>query len=251
MDSVTPAGWVRWRGQFDALKDEVLGLHHSRRVWRVVRAMIETNPQVKRSGIAEHWLTQCYSVAQLAGVRRQVDQRRDVVSLWRLLDGLARQPAMATRSWFTAQLQSRSESAPYATSLATEFDEFAGAGSSTVDKRVAEADRDHLWTVTEAAKSVVDQFVAHQADAAHPEFRGPAFKRKFATNLTPRLNNPQGLDRSRPENLLARTNLCSRMFISLYVNLKDRPYGVGDRWVDGWCGPHVAVVFLESNRFCG
>jgi hypothetical protein len=136
--------------------------------------MIETNPQVQRSGIAEHWLTQCYSIAQLAGVRRQVDQRRDVVSLWRLLDGLARQPAMATRSWFTAQLQSRSESAPYTTSLATEFDQFAEAGSSTVDKRVAEADRDHLWAVTEAAKSVVDQFVAHQADVTHPEYRGPA-----------------------------------------------------------------------------
>ncbi len=174
MDSVTPADWVRWCSQFDALRDEVLGLHHSRRVWRVVRGMIETIPRVQRSGIVEHWLTQCYSVAQLAAVRRQVDQRKDVVSLWRLLDGLARRPAMATRSWFTAQLQSRPESAPHATRLVTEFDKLAGAGGSTVDKRVAEADRDHLWTVAEAAKSVVDQFVAHQAHVTHPEHRGPA-----------------------------------------------------------------------------
>ena len=61
--------------------------------------MIETDPNVNRSGIAEHWLTQCYSVAQLSGVRRQVDKRKDVVSLWRLLDELARQLAMATRLW--------------------------------------------------------------------------------------------------------------------------------------------------------
>lgn len=174
MDSVTPTGWARWCSQFDALKDEVLSLYHSRRVWRVIRAMIETNPAVQRSGIAEHWLTQCYSVAQLVGVRRQVDQRKDIVSLWRLLDGLARRPAIGTRSWFTAQLQSRPESAPYASRLAMEFDKFAGASGSTVDKKVVEADRDHLWTVAEAAKSVVDQFVAHQADVTHPEYRGPA-----------------------------------------------------------------------------
>ena len=82
--SVTKNDWPRWCSRFDALRDEVLGLHHSRRVWRAVRLMIETNPHVHRAGIAEHWLTQCYSVAQLSGVRRQVDKRKDVVSLWRL-----------------------------------------------------------------------------------------------------------------------------------------------------------------------
>jgi hypothetical protein len=136
--------------------------------------MIETNPNVNRSGIAEHWLTQCYSVAQLSGVRRQVDKRKDVVSLWRLLDELARQPAMATRSWFIAELKSRPGSVHYLTMLAAEFDTFAGAGNSILDKKVAEADRDRLWAVTQAAKSVVDQFVAHQADATSPGSSGPA-----------------------------------------------------------------------------
>ena len=171
MASITQSGWARWCSRFDALRDEVLGLHHSRRVWRAVRVMIETNPDVHRSGIAEHWLTECYSVAQLSAVRRQVDRRKDVVSLWRLLDELARKPTMATRSWFAAELQSRPESAPYATRLSAEFDTFAGTGASTVDKRTAEADRDRLWTAAEAAKLVVDQSVAHQTDvtgAARP-----------------------------------------------------------------------------------
>jgi hypothetical protein len=73
--------------------------------------MIENNAQVRRSGIAEYWLTRCYSVAQMSGVRRQVDSRKDVVSLWRLLDELARKPTMVTRSWFDEQLHSRPSSA--------------------------------------------------------------------------------------------------------------------------------------------
>jgi len=175
MTSSSGSDWAGWCTRFDALKDEVLGLHHSRRVWRAVRAMIETNPGVQRSGIAEHWLTQCYSVAQLSGVRRQVDKRKDVVSLWRLLDQLARQPAMATRSWFIAELQSRPESARYVTRLAAEFDAFAGAGNPVTDRSVAEADRDRLWNVAQSAKHVVDQFVAHQTDAtARPGYTGPA-----------------------------------------------------------------------------
>jgi hypothetical protein len=168
------SNWARWCYRFDALKDEILGLHHSRRVWRAVRTMIETNPRVNRSGIAEYWLTQRYSVAQLSSVRRQVDKRKNVVSLWRLLDELTRQPALATRSWFITELQSRSESSPYLTALAAEFDTFAGAGNPIMDKKVAETDRDRLWTVTQTAKSVVDQFAAHQADATSPGCSGPA-----------------------------------------------------------------------------
>lgn len=174
MTSITQSGWVRWCSRFDALRDEVLGLHHSRRVWREVRFMIETNPDVHRSGIAEHWLTQCYSVAQLSAVRRQVDRRKDVLSLWRLLDELARKPTMVTRSWFAAELQSRPVSAPYVASLSAEFDKFAGHGGAILDRRTAEADRDRLWSVAEAAKLVVDQSVAHLTEVTGAMHSGTA-----------------------------------------------------------------------------
>lgn len=170
----TEDNWAHWCTHFDALKDEVLGLHHSRRIWRAVRAMIETNPNVHRSGIAEHWLTQCYSVAQMAGVRRQVDRRADAVSLWRLLDQLARQPGIATRAWFVQELQARPQSAPYTATLGDGFDTFAGAGKPSVDKDVARADRDRLSNDAESAKRVVDQSVAHQADATRAGYAGVA-----------------------------------------------------------------------------
>jgi hypothetical protein len=173
MSTPTVIQWADWCTRFDALQDEVLGLHHSRGVWRTIRYMIETNPVVQRSGIVEHWLTQCYSVTQLSGVRRQVDQRKDVVSLWRLLDQLARQPSIATRAWFVAQLQARPQSAPYAARLAAEFDAFTSKGSAVLDGSMAASDRDRLRTDAQAAKRVVDQFVAHQADVSRQGSAGP------------------------------------------------------------------------------
>jgi hypothetical protein len=51
MSTPTAIQWADWCTRFEALQDEVLGLHHSRRVWRTIRDMIETNPAVQRSGI--------------------------------------------------------------------------------------------------------------------------------------------------------------------------------------------------------
>lgn len=153
--------WQRWCEQFDALHAPVLGLYHSRRVWRTVRAMIETNPAIQRSGIAEQWMTQCYSVCQLAAVRRQVDVRKDVVSLRRSLESLARKPSMATRTWFVSNLSTLAMQHP---GPAAVFDEFSPGGLPCVEKNLILADRDRLVADAESAKIVVDDSIAHQAD---------------------------------------------------------------------------------------
>jgi hypothetical protein len=164
----TASDWASWCTQFDDLHDEILGLYHSRRVWQTIRTMVETNPDVRRSGIAEHRLTQCYSVTELSGVRRQVDKRKDALSLLRSLEHLARKPGMATRAWFDGELHARPQSAPYAATLASKFDAFAGAGKLCVDKSLVQADCDRLRNDADRAKCVVDNFVAHQADATRP-----------------------------------------------------------------------------------
>lgn len=161
---MTATEWGQWCSQFDALHNEVLGLHHSRRMWRTVRSMIETNPAVRRSGIAEYWMNQSYSVCQLVAVRRQTDGRKGVVSLHRSLDHLARKPSMVTRAWFSQELESNPKSRPYAASLAAGFDDFADPGQAQVKASSVAADRDQLTAAADRAKQVVDESLAHLAD---------------------------------------------------------------------------------------
>lgn len=159
------AAWQQWRTQFDHLQSEVMGLIVLRLVWRDIRAMIETNKAIKRSGFAENWLTQCYSVCQLVAVRRQVDSRKDVRSLRRSLDALARKPGMATRDWFVGELAQN----PYAHSLSRGFDVFAPGGQEHVDSALVEADRDRLVSRAENAKRIVDTSLAHLDPARREE----------------------------------------------------------------------------------
>lgn len=168
------AEWARWRAQFDALRDEVLGLHHSRRMWRTIRSMIEMNPAIERSGITEHWMSQCYSVCQLVAVRRQADARRGVVSLRRSLDHLARRPSMATRAWFASELERNPTSRPYAAELVGGFEDFAGPGQPSVDAASVRSDRDRLLAAVDLAKQVVDESLAHLADPAQAGDGAPA-----------------------------------------------------------------------------
>ena len=155
------SSWQAWCQRFDALHDNVLDLFHSRRVWQTIRAMIETAPNVQRSGIPEHWLTRCYTTSQMSAIRRQLDRNPKAASLWRSLEQLATTPAMATRAWFTAQLQGRGTDPRYLTEIAGKFDLFASPSMDCVDRQIVLRDRDSLVAVGATAEAVVNKVVAH------------------------------------------------------------------------------------------
>jgi hypothetical protein len=87
------------------MHDSILDLFHSRRIWRTIRAMIETNPDVHRSGIIEHWLTRCYTNSQMTAIRRHRDRR--TASLRRSLDLLAERPLRGGEILIASQILAR------------------------------------------------------------------------------------------------------------------------------------------------
>ncbi len=153
--------WQDWCYRFDALHDSILDLFHSRRVWREILTMIETNPDVHRSGITEHWLTRCYAASQMIAIRRQLDRDSKTASLWRSLDVLARNPAMATRSWFAAQLDKRVIDPRHLMSIAATFDQFARPCEDSVNGQLIRKDADLLATVGSTARAIVNKVFAH------------------------------------------------------------------------------------------
>ena len=126
-----------------------------------IRSVIEAKPYVQRSGIVEHWLTRCYTTSQITAIRRQIDQDRRAASLWRCLDLLAKKPAMATRSWFSGQLEDRGTDPRYLVSLVAAFDRFAGPGEDYVSTRLLIEDMERLVAAANTAKTVVNKVLAH------------------------------------------------------------------------------------------
>ena len=123
--------------------------------------MIEAKPDVQRSGIVEYWLTRCYTTSQMTAIRRQIDRNRRAASLWHCLDLLAKEPAMATRSWFAGQLEDRGVDPRYLASQVAAFDRFAGPGEDHVNISLVLEDMECLMLAAKTAKTVVNKVFAH------------------------------------------------------------------------------------------
>jgi hypothetical protein len=156
--------WQRWCARFDQAHNGVIRLFHDRSVWRTIRQMIDTNSAVHQTGIAENWLAWCYTTTQLIGIRRECAGDRDSVGYRRLLNGLASNPRMATRSWYKAELRIRGIDGEDLDRLSADFDRFTQPASPFVDSRLILDDLERLETVVAKAENYTNKMLAHRTD---------------------------------------------------------------------------------------
>ena len=65
-------------------------------VYREVGQIINANPKIQTDGYFYQWLGITYSQSASIGLRRHLDSRPDVITLWRLLDDIQQSPAILT-----------------------------------------------------------------------------------------------------------------------------------------------------------
>ncbi len=92
-----------WRQSLEVIYQDVVNLHHNRRVFREVRAIIDANPALQTDHTFWNWLVENYAAAIAVGVRRQADRDPDVISMAKLLDDLEKNAVLLTRDWFVAE----------------------------------------------------------------------------------------------------------------------------------------------------
>src|SRR5438132_12933901 len=103
------ARWARWVSDLERITQETYSLHHYRQLWRGL-AEITQAANLPSSTIFDAFGV-WYATTQAASVRRQLDGRRGVVSLRRLLEDIARHPGVASRERHVA-LWSSNDSVP-------------------------------------------------------------------------------------------------------------------------------------------
>jgi hypothetical protein len=99
MSGYEQATWGKWVAWTDAIRDEIYDLHHHHEIWRTLVDLIEAR-SLEESGYFLDAFTRMYVAGQAMGVRRQADTHKDVISLARLLDGLAKDYKVVTRERF-------------------------------------------------------------------------------------------------------------------------------------------------------
>jgi hypothetical protein len=147
----------RWRRDLDVVKDDVLGMHHRRDVYRTVARIVDDHGNLPPSLFFDY-VRNTYGVTQAATIRRQaeVDPPR-VVSLASLLSEIRSEPERLTRQRFVDLYD------PERKDLGQEaFNEkFAGEASDHADPDIVQADIDVLRSTAETVERYVDRHIAH------------------------------------------------------------------------------------------
>lgn len=153
--------YARWLDHLAGIVNEVYTMHMYRFLWRRL-AEITQSADLPPSVIFDAFGV-WYASTQAAAVRRQVDRRRDVVSLVRLLEEIAAHPEVMTRDRHLALW--RRDDGDFEEPGNRNYDRFAGARERDVVETTLV--RGHIQTLTETAEVVrtyVNEVVAHTAD---------------------------------------------------------------------------------------
>lgn len=144
------------RDMLDRVENELLvHIAHMDDVFWQVQAIIRENPTIASGGTFQDWIAQCYADSATAGVRRLADQRRNVISLWRVLEGMVSIAQLLTRERFVSL-----HDAALRADAETSWRDLVGE-SQTLPKCLVRAKQSDLKAALEKVSTFADENVAH------------------------------------------------------------------------------------------
>ncbi|MHB8671751.1 MAG: hypothetical protein ACYDAD_14525 [Acidimicrobiales bacterium] len=153
-----------WTGWIDQVARDVMLLRAHQLRWEELLDVVQTNQGLPKDNAPLRWIAELYGAAMVVGLRRQTDRRRDIVSITRIMHGIASNPTELTRAR-QRELWQRAVDWPLSEELRCDadalFDEFSGPDQSEVDPRVIRGHAKRLKETTAGIKAYVDTSIAH------------------------------------------------------------------------------------------
>jgi len=153
------ARWKKWGDHLERIIQETYRTHHYRQLYRGLAEITQAG-NLPASAIFDAfgiW----YVTTQTSSVRRQLDRRKGTVSLWRLLDDIARNPHVASRERHVA-LWVANTPQPVLDEAHANFDRFAGGRDrDRIDAAHVRADLHQLKAVGDVVERYANEAVAH------------------------------------------------------------------------------------------
>jgi hypothetical protein len=164
---------ARWREWIEGpIKNDVIGMHHRRQVWRELGEITDANPELAAMPSAFwEYATETYAATQAIAIRRQADLTRGTCSLARLISEIRTNATRLTREYFVGLWGQQDEWRLIEAHRA--FSALAGGDHQHLIARVPADDLARLGQESSAMKTYVDEHVAH--DAAEPTADLPTF----------------------------------------------------------------------------
>ncbi|MEK6756973.1 MAG: hypothetical protein AABZ02_12540 [Bacteroidota bacterium] len=148
----------KWRSWLDEIGNELGWLLTGRDFfWRLQRT-VESNKKIQSPAILHNWIADNYVAKVATGIRKMVD-KKESVSLYRLIWGIKKNPDVITREYFVSQW--RDEFLREMGTADRTFDVFAKAGEERMDPERLDTALGKLDEGTCLVKHFTDKWVAH------------------------------------------------------------------------------------------
>lgn len=145
--------WNRW---VQVLREQITRLVRSNYIYAETRKIVVENSAINNSNLFYDWLTRNYVDATLMGIRRQLDEHPDCISLIKLLRDLQINNTLLTREKHLALYLKDMQALGHNT-----FDILAGKDLNVFPKKILEIDLQQLEKIKALHNEFIDRRVAH------------------------------------------------------------------------------------------
>lgn len=148
----------KWRSWLDEIGHELGWLLTGRDFFWRLQEIVESNKKIQSPHVLHNWIADNYVAKVTTGIRKIVD-KKESVSLYRVIWGIKKNPDVITREYFVGQWH---DGVSKQMGIADEtFDAFAKAGEQRVDPGRLDADMRELSEGTRLIKVFTDKWIAH------------------------------------------------------------------------------------------
>lgn len=161
-----------WRWLWHHIAPEIQALHLQRLVWQESQQLIRGNEALPGSYWWEY-LGDTYAVTQAVALRRQLERKKGVISVARLVVEMANDASSVSRDYFLSLFGNDENKIAWAKRFWA--DNYAGEVGDHLDPTIPAADLEQLDVTAGDIKAFVDKHLAHRdASPLSPE-RLPKF----------------------------------------------------------------------------
>lgn len=148
----------QWKDEFDEITDDLIDIVENQFIFHRIGEIIQANPKINQDNFFWDHLRANYSAAMVAGIVRQVDENRHVISFMRLLKDIERNACVITKTWFADQYEATLPRQIGERDFANNF----GSGE-TLDLTIIKKDIADLATITAGIEKYRHTRIAHKA----------------------------------------------------------------------------------------
>lgn len=158
---------ARWRRWMSRIHIELADLVISNHIFIEVRDIVRANKHIQSPYDFHRWLVNNYAVATGIGIRRLMDPRKDVVSLYRLLKDIGDSSGVVTRKSHVSFYSQDTRHLGHRF-----FDSIAGRGQMCLPSHIPIADLKRLKLAHKRIRTLVNKKFAH-LDAKNLQLKPP------------------------------------------------------------------------------